>query len=149
MKKILLPLFGLLLLSLAHVSYAEAEPEPISIVKNMFTYYAEAQDITKFDTYFSKDFILISNQKTYDYSTFKNQQIALFKALKSITVLDYSEMFASGNKVLTQATIQLGLMDGKSGSFNMTMITYIEQGKIAKIWAITYPVVSNKVPSKK
>lgn len=41
------------------------ENKNISVVKEMFSEFAEKLDINKLDTYYSKDFVLESNGKKY------------------------------------------------------------------------------------
>lgn len=134
-------------------SYAQSntltpEEKNINIVKNMFSEFAEKLDVNKFDEYYSKDFILESNNQTYDAQAYKNLEQKIYKTLTSLKVTNYKDIFVAGDKVVSRMTIKLTHKDGKANEFDVILIALIKDNKINKIWEITYPSWSDKLTNK-
>lgn len=124
------------------------EKQNVAIVKNMFHEFAEKKDISKFDTYYSKNFVLESNGQHFSYQQYKDLQRGIYKTLKSLKVTHYYDIFASQNKVTARMSIKLVLKNGKSHEFQVILIALIKNHKIAKLWELTYPTWSDKLPRK-
>jgi ketosteroid isomerase-like protein len=116
------------------------------IVRNMFKEFAEGLDVSKLDKYYSHDFILESNTVTYDYQTYKNLETNIYKTLKSLHV-QYEDIFSTANKVTARMKITLTHKDGKVNDFYVILIARLHEGKIDRIWEITYPSWSDKLPA--
>lgn len=118
----------------------------VAIVKNMFHEFAEKKDISKLDQYYSKNFVLESNGQRFSYQQYKDLEGGIYKTLKSLKVTHYYDIFASQNKVAARMSIKLVLKNGKQHEFQVMMIALIKNHKIAKLWELTYPTWSDKLP---
>lgn len=121
------------------------EKQNIAIVKNMFSEFAEKLDITKLDTYYTKDFLLESNGEQYNYDVYKKLEGDIYKTLSSLKVTRYDDIFAAANKVVARMSIKLVHQDGKTNEFQVILIALIKDNKIARIWEMTYPSWSDKL----
>lgn len=117
----------------------------IKIVKQMFSQFAEKRDMSKFDVYYAKDFVLDSNGKTYNYQQYKNLEAKIYKTLKNLKVLRYDDIFAAQNKVVARMSIQLVNNASQVNTFKVILIAEIKNNKITHIWEITYPSWSDKL----
>jgi ketosteroid isomerase-like protein len=122
------------------------ENQNVAIVKNMFHEFAEKKDISKLDQYYSKNFVLESNGQHFSYKQYKDLEGGIYKTLKSLKVTHYYDIFASQNKVAARMSIKLVLKNGKQHEFQVMMIALIKNHKIAKLWELTYPAWSDKLP---
>jgi len=121
----------------------------VMIVKQMFSKFAEHRDMNKFDTYYSKDFVLDSNGKTYSYAQYKALEANIYKTLASLKVLRYDDIFSSQNKVAARMFIRLVNKAGQVNVFQVILIAEIKNNKISHIWEITYPNWSDRVKVNK
>ena len=111
----------------------------------MFRDFSEAKNITVIDQYYSKDFVLVSNLKTYSYAAYKKQQKSIFKKIKRLHVLSYDDLFYSGNQVAGRVIIRLTMRTGVIHTFHVIFIAKIYQGKIIRLWEMTNPTWSDKL----
>jgi ketosteroid isomerase-like protein len=154
MKRILISIFSLFFVNLSFaMSGAPQAPEQqveqknISIVKQMFAEVSEKRDLSKFDDFYARDFLLVSNNKNYGYSVYKKQQQDIFKKLESLKVLSYEDIFATKNKVVSRMSIKLNMKDGVTHTFYLIAIFRLKNDKIDRIWEITYPTWDDKLPT--
>jgi ketosteroid isomerase-like protein len=149
MKKMMI-FFGLLLL-FSGAGYAGDKTSTINdnkniaIVKEMFSEFAEKLDMNKFDGFYTKNFVLESNGKRYSHEEYKNIEHDIFQTLKRLRVVRYNDIFCASNKVVSRMTIKLVHKNGKINEFQVILIALIKNGKIDKIWELTYPSWSDKL----
>lgn len=117
----------------------------VDLIKSMFSNTSEKLDASNLDKYYNQDFILVSNDKSYNYSVYKKQQEDVFKQLSSIKVTKYEDIFSAGNKVTGMVKIKLTKKDGVIYDFSVIFIALIKNNKISRIWEITYPTWEEKV----
>lgn len=122
------------------------EEKNIKIFKEMFSEFAEKRDMSKIDHYYSNDFLLDSNHKIYDYPVYKKQQTDIFKTLKNLKVINYDDLFAKNDKVVSRMTIELTNKDSKVDTYYVILIAQLKNNKIYRIWEVTYPSWSEKLP---
>jgi hypothetical protein len=120
----------------------------IQLVKNMFTEFAEGLDINKLEIYYSKDFILESNGKSYSYEEYKNLEQQIYQKLKSLKVTHYHDIFACNNKVVARMSIKLNFKQGDTHEFMVYLIASIKDNKISRLWELTYPAWSEQITPK-
>jgi len=152
MKKLMMffcALFFSLPLCYACDSHSPTGAKNIQIVKEMFGEFAEKLNINSLDTYYSKDFILESNGKTYTYQQYKDLETNIYKTLKRLKVVRYDDIFAAGDKVVSRMSIRLVHKDGRTNQFQVILIAQIKGDKISRIWEITYPSWSDKLAGTK
>lgn len=150
MKKIFLGLFAFILCLTIYAASNEPvnkQSKNIQLVKDMFSQVSEARDMSKFDQFYSKDFVLVSNNKTYDYENYKKGQEDIFKVLQSLKVLSYDDIFAENDKVVSRMSIKLTKKTGETHIFYLIAIIHVKDNKIDRVWEITYPTWSDKLPS--
>jgi len=121
----------------------------IDTFKGMFHNFAEKRDMTQFDRYYAKDFVLTSNAKKYNRATYKSLEANIYKTLKSLEVIKYKSIFSCGNKVVSRMVIKLVKKGGESHQFLVFIIAKIDHNKISRIWEVTYPSWSDKLKQKK
>jgi ketosteroid isomerase-like protein len=122
--------------------------QPVAVVKNMFTEFSEGLDLSKLDKFYSRDFMLESNTIKYNYQAFKKLETNIYGSLKSLKVT-YQDIFASGNKVAARVQITLTRKNGTSNHFYVYLIARVNNGKIDRLWELTYPTWRDKYPPKK
>lgn len=143
-----------LIFSACNLAYCEnnttiENDSSVAIIKNMFKHFAEALDVTQLDNYYTKDFVLDSNNEQYDYATYKKQQAEIFATLKSLQVIKYEDLFSSGNKVAGRVLIKLVLKSKETHTFHVMFIADIKNNKIDRFWEMTNPSWSDKLPTGK
>ena len=81
MRKLIQVIAIILFSTFSHITLAQGvlQKTPVNIIKKMFRDFSEAKNITVIDQYYSKDFVLVSNLKTYSYAAYKKQQKSIFK----------------------------------------------------------------------
>lgn len=156
MKKILIGIFSLFFVNISvamsrapQVPEQQTDQKNISIVKQMFTEVSEKRDLSKFDDFYARDFLLVSNNKKYGYEVYKKQQQDIFKKLASLKVLSYEDIFAANDKVVSRMSIKLNMKDGVTHTFYLIAIFRLKNDKIDRIWEITYPTWEDKLERKK
>jgi hypothetical protein len=117
----------------------------ISLIKELFNEYAEKLDSSKLDNYFSKNFILISNNEQDSYAKFKKEQTLLFNNLKSLKVLSIDDLIAKDNKVVGRVSIKLTPKSGEPQIYYNIFIAQIKDHKIEKMWEVLYPSWDEKL----
>jgi hypothetical protein len=122
------------------------ETANMQLVKEMFSQVSEKRDISKIDAYYSQDFMLVSNNDSFNYKVYKKQQADIFKILAKLEVLHYDDMFAKNDKVVANMAIRLTLKNKTTHTFYVMLIAQIKDHKIYRIWEITYPTWSDKLP---
>ena len=123
------------------------ETKNIQLLQGLFTQVSEKLSMRHFDDYYSPTFVLVSNNTTYPYAIYKSQQADIFKQLKQLKVLNYDDIFAKNDKVVSRMSIKLTFKDNKSYTFYVILIALVKNGKIQEIWETTYPSWSDKLPS--
>ncbi len=126
-------------------SSSAQENANIALVKEMWSEYAEKLDNSKLDTYFSKNFVLHSNDEHETYDQFNKEQSIVFNKLKSLKVTSYDDLIAKDDKVIGRITIKLTSKHSKSKTSNIIFIATIKDRKIEKIWEVTYPDWDDKL----
>ena len=120
--------------------------KPQETLKSMFHQFAEKMDMRQFDRYYAKDFVLVSNQVTYQEKAYRALEAGIFKKLKSLKVLKYNDIFSSSNKVAARMAIALTEKSGVKKTFHVILIARInESNKIDRIWEMTYPTWQDKL----
>lgn len=143
-----------IIFSIGNFTYAEThttadDQSGVNVIKNMFKNFAETRDLSQLDHYYTQDFVLDSNNESYDYTTFKKQQAEVFATLKSLQVLKYEDIFSSGNKVAGRVIIKLVLKSKETHTFHVIFIADIKDNKIDRFWEMTNPSWSDKLPTGK
>lgn len=146
--KIIKLIFVTVTLLLCQPIFAADSPDSaIKIVKDMFKNFSEKQDMKRFDDYYTKDFVLESNNEQYDQTHYKKQQAEIFKTLKSLKVTQYEDVFSDGDHVAGRVRIRLIKNDGKIYNFYVLFIAHIKEHKIDHFWEMTDPSWRDKLPA--
>lgn len=115
------------------------ESNNIAMIKELFTEYAEKLDNSKLDNYFSKNFILVSNNEQDNYAKFKKEQTLLFNNLKSFKLLSMDDLIAKDDKVVGRVSLKLTPKSGAPKIYYDIFIAQIKDHKIEKMWEVLYP----------
>lgn len=146
MKKLIFGFCIFICSQLAFGSSSSAQENAnISLVKEMWSEYAEKLDNSKLDSYFSKKFILHSNDEQETYDQFNKEQATIYNKLKSLKVTSYDDLIAKDDKVIGRVAIKLTSKQGKSKTYNIIFIAAIKDHKIETIWEVTYPDWDDKL----
>lgn len=140
---LLLITYGVLVLA----NTSPQEQQNIQLLQGLFTQVSEKLSMRYFEDYYSPTFVLVSNNTSYSYETYKSQQANIFKQLKQLKVLQYEDIFAKDDKVVSRMSIKLTFKDNKSYIFYVILIALVKDGKIQNIWETTYPSWSDKLPT--
>lgn len=136
-------LFGFCLFMISQLTFGSAsttqENNNIALIKELFTEYAEKLDSSKLDHYFSKNFVLVSNNEKDNYDTFKKEQTLLFNNLKSFKLLSIDDLIAKDNKVVGRVSMKLTPKSGEPQIYYDMFIAEIKNQKIEKMWEVLYP----------
>lgn len=137
MKKIIL--FSLVLLGVLKCAYANtplsAQEKNIFIVKEMLSQFFGKLDLSKMDTYFTKNFEIELNGKKYNHKEFKDLEATFFSSTKSAST-KYKDIFASSNKVVGRVCFTTVNKGGKKEQYQDIFIALIKGDKISRIWEI-------------
>jgi hypothetical protein len=121
------------------------EAKNIALIKALFTEYAEKLDSSKLDNYFSKNFILVSNNEQDNYAKFKKEQTLLFNNLQSLKMLSIDDLIAKDNKVVGRVSLKLTPKSGEPQVYYDIFIAQIKDHKIEKMWEVLYPSWDEKL----
>lgn len=120
-------------LCFADGKHTSIEQKNILLVKRMFSDYTEKKDITKFDTYHTKDFEFKKNDKTYSYQEYKDIERNVFNNLKVLKIVKYNAISANKNQVKADLTVKIINHEGIARTFNTSIIAKIENNKISRM----------------
>lgn len=110
------------------------------IVLNMFRDLTEKMDIDALNNYFSKDFMLYSNQANMDYGLLKKQLQDAFRVHRSIKVKQpINDIVAKDDRVIMHFTLIATDKAGYQKEIETMAIFQIQDGKIVRLWELTYP----------
>ncbi len=120
------------------MSHTPEDQKNIDLIKEMFSEFAEKMDPSKCEKYHSKDFVMVSNDITWDYEQYKRAHEEMYPKRKSLKVA-YEDIFAKGDKVTAFVRIHIENKDGTTQDFMVILIAQIQGDKIHRLWEVTYP----------
>ena len=130
---------GFALMTVTLGAYAQDNSQ-VTLLKHMFRYMVEKKNIQVMPAYYSKAFVLESNNRRMGYAAYyrlhqKNYQTSMRYQVR----YDNTSWVTQGNQ--TAGRIFIDIKEPKQAwkHFQVIMIVRFKHGKIAKITEVTYP----------
>lgn len=112
----------------------------IEYLKDMFQEMVVNKDPSKIPEYYHKDFLLFSNGEQMDYETFLNLHERYYGSQINYEVQFEDETFLEqGEKVSGRIWITTKKSDESAQKIEVILIVLYKEGKIFRIWELTYP----------
>ena len=139
----------IMVLGLSCAAFATTPAQNIQIVQNLFKNCSESLSTKHFNQCYTKNFILVSNRQKYSYQEYVKLQKAAFRSLKSLKVMKYQDWTASGDNVAARVSFELVKKSGEKLKFYVIFIIKIKDGKVSRLYEMTVPRWSDKLPKVK
>ncbi|MDI1452136.1 nuclear transport factor 2 family protein [Polyangium sp. 6x1] len=119
-------------------SHASAEERNVALVREMFSEFASKLDASKLDLYHTPDFEMFSNDVHWDRRTYDEYHRKAFRERKALRV-HYHDIFGQGDRVAARVDITLVSLDDTETTVQVMLIAQISDGKIRRLWELTFP----------
>ena len=114
------------------------EEKNIELVRSMFSEFAESMDPSKCAKFHTPDFMMVSNDVTWDYEQYEKAHQEMYPKRKSLKIT-YEDIFAKEDKVTAFVRIHIEDKDGTKHAYMVILIAHIQGGKIHRLFEVTYP----------
>lgn len=109
-------------------------------LKEMFTEMVEKKDISLFPQYYHENFFLTTNGKEMDYQEFLDSHIKYYSTPIQYEVEYQDEtLVESKDKVAGRVWITTTLPDESPKKLEVILIALYKEGKIFRLWELTWP----------
>lgn len=118
-------------------------------LKEMFSEMVIKKDASVIPAYYHKDFLLYTNEETMGYDTFlKSHEKYYTTSIKYEIEYDEETLLEQGEKIAGRVWITTARPDEPARKIEVILIAQYKDGKIYRLWELTYPDWS-KLPAFK
>lgn len=117
--------------------------------KEMFSEMVLKKDVSVIPKYYHKDFLLYTNEETMRYDTFLESHKKYYATpIKYDIQYDEETLLEQGDKIAGRVWITTTRPDEPARKIEVILIAQYKDGKIYRLWELTYPDWS-KLPAFK
>lgn len=110
------------------------------LILGMFQDVTEKMSTERISDYFSKDFVLYSNDERLDYDQFQAHLNEAFQTLQSISIRKpVSDLIAQHDRVAARFTCVVTDQKDNAKEFDVIAIFQIKDQRIRRWWELTHP----------
>lgn len=112
----------------------------IAKLKEMFSEMVLKKDATKIPLYYHEEFLLYTNGQVTDYAEYLRSHEEYYSSPKQYAIVyDEETLFESNEKVAGRVWITVSVPGEKPKEIEVVLIAQYKQGKIYRLWELTYP----------
>lgn len=112
----------------------------IAKLKEMFSEMVLKKDTSKIPVYYDEDFLLYTNGQITDYAEYLRSHEEYYSSPKQYAIEYDEETFVESNeRVAGRVWISVSVPGEKPKKIEVMLIVHYKNGKIYRLWELTYP----------